>query len=94
MIRQLIRCGIEPCMATTSNLIYDETTGKMFVIFRLQEILRALIFILFRRHISGFRMASPVDSSQKWSNTKYVTYGLAKRSRKTDWYNDETGWEF
>ena len=87
-------------MSTSTKIIYDESTGTMYVILYIFLSIigdltigadsRSIIY----RHISGFRMAAPVPSSQKWSNAYYVSYGLAKRSRKTDWYNDETGWEF
>lgn len=49
---------------------------------------------IIHRHISGFRMAAPVPRDRKWSNADYVMFGLANPSHKTDWYNDETGWEF
>ncbi|KAJ5906397.1 uncharacterized protein N7473_003313 [Penicillium subrubescens] len=72
--RQVLRSGFKPCMATTSKLIYDESTGKM--------------------HICGFRMAAPCDTNQQIRKADYVMYGLAKRSDRTDWYNDASGWKW
>ncbi|EPS34575.1 hypothetical protein PDE_09539 [Penicillium oxalicum 114-2] len=43
---------------------------------------------------SGFRMAVPIDTVPEWSPTNFVAYGLAKASHWTDWYKDESGWEF
>ncbi|KAJ5139185.1 uncharacterized protein N7515_004033 [Penicillium bovifimosum] len=73
--QQLLGCGVKPCMATTSKLIYDESTGKM--------------------HISGFRMAAlECDTNQQFRRTDYVMYGLAKRSDRTDWYDDDSAWKW
>ncbi|KAJ6031857.1 hypothetical protein N7540_002589 [Penicillium herquei] len=45
-------------------------------------------------HISGFRMAVPVQRPYKWSSTKYVAYRLAKAPRRADWFEHEDEWEY
>ncbi|KAJ5364538.1 uncharacterized protein N7496_010251 [Penicillium cataractarum] len=72
--QQLLWCGFQPFMATSSKLIYDESTGKI--------------------HISGFRMAAPCDTNKRFRKADYVMYGLAKRSDRTGWYNDDSEWKW
>lgn len=45
-------------------------------------------------HISGFRMAVPIDSTRPWTNKNYFTYGMAKAPDMPDRSDHEEKWEF
>lgn len=84
-------------MTKSTKLIYDESTGRMYVIFliHVRRRLLTLVCIFPYRHISGFRQATPFDTREKWSDAIYVMFQLAKASDKPYWYEDDgAGWEF
>ncbi|KAJ5572728.1 hypothetical protein N7450_009712 [Penicillium hetheringtonii] len=45
-------------------------------------------------HISGFRMAVPIDSVRTWTDRNYFTYGMVKAPDRQDRFDHEEEWEF
>lgn len=76
-------------MATLSKIIFDKSTGKMYVLSIVLALNTEYHELIISRHISGFGLAGRVDPNQKWSDTKYVQFRLAKRpacdSDITEW---------
>ncbi|KAJ5364758.1 uncharacterized protein N7496_010471 [Penicillium cataractarum] len=91
--------GIIP-VGFTTRIVWKKVAGvplSQSYFWNLDQFQRQLIREEFRRvyeRISGVRMAVPVDSRRKWTDTSYVTYMLAKAPRRTDWYEHEEEWEF
>jgi hypothetical protein len=76
-----------------SNLIYDESTGAMYVIFFDNDGIyeSGYWFLFYSTDISGFREAGTLDPKTEWSNINYVLYGLARPPSRTDWEATRTG---
>lgn len=88
-----------PCMAGPSKIIYDKSSGQMYVYARLSMDYDLTI----SRHICGFKSASPFDEPQQWDDVNYFQYGLIQPSDSpfywegtppgtADWIKDANGW--
>lgn len=86
-------------MAGPSKIIYDKSSGQMYVYARLSMDYDLTI----SRHICGFKSASPFDEPQQWDDVNYFQYGLIQPSDSpfywegtppgtADWIKDANGW--
>jgi hypothetical protein len=88
--REILRCRVVPQIPAISKIIYDQSTGNMYV----NASINSRRFTNNLSYISGFRMGWPILDNFQWSDTLYISYGLAKRPEgDRKWRLHPENWE-
>jgi hypothetical protein len=91
MNRQILSRGTEPGFSSISKIIYDQSTGMLYV----RIFVEIYVFILTDySRISGFRQVWPIPDELEWTNSNYVAYGLAKMHGGEEWWLHPEMWEW
>lgn len=85
---ELKRHGWQPGLPILQKIIYDESTGDLYVIYAIENQNRLIIF----RHIAGFRGPERFDPGEKFSDLTFVLWRLTRPPRRTGWEKDPTKW--
>lgn len=83
-IRQLVLCGIQPRIATSKKLIYDESTGKMYVTILVLEVVSKDVCLPL--------LSSDISQVSEWLPLLTATRnGLIETTSCTNWPSDLLG---
>lgn len=80
-IREVLRFGYTPTLSSPSKIIFDKTTGDMYVVLYL---LKFKLKLITHSKISGFSWAAPIQPDTEWNDYNFVKFSLVLISPKQD----------